>query len=92
MIVKCKYCLPETGIAVPEFSSSEKNSLVDVNKQSPMQAILWIKDKFKLSLQAAKYIVMHINTNYGHCNRCAYDTLKGENINCPECGAFNFNW
>lgn len=92
MIVKCKYCLPETGIEVPDFSPSEKNSLVDLNKQSPMQTILFIKTNFDLSLEAAKYIVTHINTHYGQCNRCAYNTLDAENTYCPKCGAFNFNW
>lgn len=92
MVVKCKYCLPETGIEVPAFSSSEKNRLLDLNKQSPMQAILFIKDNFHLSLEAAKYIITHINTHYGHCNRCTYNTLEAENIYCPKCEAFNFNW
>lgn len=92
MIVKCKYCLPETGIAIPDFSASEKSSLVDLNKQSPMQAILFIKTNFNLSLESAKYIVSHINTHYGHCNRCAHNNLEEGNINCPQCGALNFNW
>ncbi len=92
MIVRCKNCLPKEGVEVPDFAISEKNKLAELIVQSPLHTTKYIIDNFKLSHRDAKYIVTHINRIYGQCNRCNFDTLDEEYINCPKCGALNFNW
>lgn len=92
MIVKCKKCLPKEGIEVPDFAISEKNKLVELTGRSPIHAAKYIIDNFKLSHRDAKYIVTHISRIYGQCGGCKFDSLEGEYINCPECGALNLNW
>lgn len=92
MIVKCKNCLPKEGIEVPDFAITEKSKLSELTIQSPLHSIKYFIDNFKLSHRDAKYIVTHINTIYGQCNRCKFDSLDREYINCPKCGALNFNW
>lgn len=92
MIVKCKNCFPKEGIEVPDFTISEKSKLVELTIQSPLNSTKYIIDNFKRSHIDAKYIVTHINEIYGQCNRCKFDSLDEEYINCPKCGALNFNW
>lgn len=57
-----------------------------------LQTVKLLIDEYALSHTEAKYIVMHINHTYGHCKRCNFTALTGEYINCPKCGALNFNW
>ncbi|MBK7988010.1 MAG: Com family DNA-binding transcriptional regulator [Ignavibacteria bacterium] len=92
MIVKCKNCLPKEGIDIPDFSISEKSKLMALKVQSPLNSIKYIIDNLKINHRDAKYIVTHINEIYGQCNRCKFDSLDEEHINCPKCGALNFNW
>jgi hypothetical protein len=92
MRVQCKNCLPKEGIDIPDFSQPEKSTLLQLTKQSPIHSTKHIMDHFSLSHRDAKYIVTHINIPYSHCHHCKFDKLTGEYINCPECGALNFNW
>ena len=92
MKVKCKNCLPSEGIEIPDFQQSEKLKLTELATLSPLNLIKYIVDNYTLSHRDAKYIVTHINKTYGHCNRCNFGNLNGEYINCPKCGALNFNW
>jgi hypothetical protein len=92
MKVQCKNCLPKEGIEIPDFTQSEKSRLLELTIQSPIHSIKYIVDNFRLSHRDAKYIVTHINTKYGHCNHCSFDKLDQQYINCPKCGALNFNW
>lgn len=48
-------------------------------------------DDYKVVHREAKIIVDHLNGKYGKCVRCAYDDLDKECIECPKCGAFNYN-
>lgn len=59
---------------------------------SPIHTVKYIIDNFKISPVIAKYITTHINVNNGHCNNCIFDQLDKEYIQCPKCGALNFNW
>ena len=90
--VQCKNCLPEAGLEIPNFSQSEKIRLLELAIQSRLDATKYIINNLNLSHRDAKYIVTHINTIYGHCNRCNFDKLDEEYIKCPKCGALNFNW
>lgn len=92
MIVRCKNCLPKEGIEIPDFGKSEKNKLVELNIQSPLRSMQFLIDHFNCSLEKAKYIVTHITQTYGHCNRCSFDQLEEEYVNCPKCKSLNFNW
>ncbi|XZF14577.1 hypothetical protein ACTHGU_00420 [Chitinophagaceae bacterium MMS25-I14] len=92
MKVQCKNCLPEEGIEIPDFTQAEKIKLSELVIQSPLHSMKYILDNFHLSLRDAKYIVIHINKIYGHCNRCIFDKLDEEYMKCPKCGALNFNW
>jgi len=59
---------------------------------SRLRLVKYIVDNYTISHSDAKYIVTHINKTYGHCHHCSFDNLKAEYINCPQCGALNFNW
>ncbi len=92
MILKCKNCLPTEGIEIPDFTLAEKCKLEELTIQSPLHTTKYIIENLKLSHRDAKYIVTHINRTYGKCNLCNFDNLDEEYINCPQCGALNFNW
>lgn len=92
MKIQCPKCLPAEGIECPELSATEKSELQQLIANRPLQSIIYLRERYKLSLRDAKYITMHINKAQGHCNRCNCSSLTGENIHCPQCGAFNFNW
>lgn len=92
MKVKCKNCYPPEGIDVPDFSQTEKSKLWRLRTESPIHSVKYLMDNFELSHLNAKYIATHITKKYGHCNKCSFDKLKGEYINCPKCEALNFNW
>ena len=92
MNVQCEKCLPKEGIEIPDFSLYEKIKLSELITQSPLQATKHIIDSFNFSLRDAKYIVTHINSTYGQCNRCSFGKLDEEYVKCPKCGALNFNW
>ena len=92
MKVQCKNCLPKEGIEIPEFSLAEKEQYRKVKEESPIRAVQNLIDEKKLSHRDAKYIVTHINIEYGQCNRCSFNELDEEYGKCPKCGALNFNW
>lgn len=92
MKVKCKNCAPEEGIEVPDFSQSEKNKIHEIVLEARLYAVKYIVEDLGLGRRDAKYIVTHVNSVYGHCNRCTFDKLDEEYITCPKCGALNFNW
>jgi len=90
--VQCKNCLPKEGIEVPAFSGSEKVRLTEMKTESPIKATKWLMENYKASHLEAKYMVTHINIKFGKCNRCNFNELEEEYLNCPKCKALNFNW
>ena len=84
--------LENSGFEIPDFKQSEKLKLNGLATLSPLKLTKYIVDNYTISHRDAKYIVTHINKTYGHCNRCNFDNLNEEYINCPKCGALNFNW
>lgn len=49
------------------------------------------KDEFGFSHSEAKFIMDHLNPEIGQCQRCDFDGLDGEYVDCPKCKAFNYN-
>lgn len=92
MKVQCKNCLPKEGIEVPEFTQSDKNRLFEMKEESPIKTVKCLMEDYRLSHLESKYITTHINEIYGKCNRCDFNELDQEYLNCPKCGALNFNW
>ncbi|KOY85819.1 hypothetical protein AD998_06345 [bacterium 336/3] len=93
MKVKCKHCLSTEEIEIPDFKQEEKLKLKELIAVALLlHSDKYLIDTYKVSLTHAKYITNHINKIYGHCNRCSFDKLDEEYINCPKCGALNFNW
>jgi hypothetical protein len=92
MKVQCKNCLPKEGIDIPEFTQTDKNRLLEMKLESPIKNVKFLMDDYKLSHLESKYISTHINDTYGKCSRCDFDNLDQEYLNCPKCGALNFNW
>ncbi len=92
MRVKCKNCLPKEGIDLPQFSQSEKKELTKIKIESGIKTVKVLMNQYGLSHLESKYIVTHINENYGKCNQCDYLKLDEENIICPKCKALNLNW
>ncbi len=92
MNIQCKNCMPKEGIEIPTFAQSDKQQLLEWKKVSPLHAVRQLMEVNQFSHINAKYIITHINTEYGSCNRCNFDSLDQENITCPKCGSFNFNW
>jgi 4-hydroxy-3-methylbut-2-en-1-yl diphosphate synthase IspG/GcpE len=92
MKVICKKCSPNEEIEIPDFKQSDKSKLQKSAIKLPLLSIKYLIDNYQVSLTNAKYMTNHINRIYGHCNRCKFDKLDEEYINCPKCGALNFNW
>ncbi len=92
MIVKCKNCFPKEGIEVPVFSQTDKLRLSEMKLESAIRTVKCLMADYKVNHQDAKFIVTHINVSYGKCNRCDFDKLDREYLNCPKCEALNFNW
>lgn len=89
MIIYCKKCKSE--IVIPMLTEGQKLEIWGLNDQS-MIAIAKIAEYGKLNLTEAKKIHDHVNKEYGNCIRCNNTDLKGENVTCPKCNAFNINW
>ncbi len=92
MKIQCKNCLPKEGIEIPNFSIAEKEQSRKWKEKSPIHAVKKLMDAMSFSHRDAKYIVTHINVEYGQCNSCNFNTLDEEQGKCPKCGALNFNW
>lgn len=92
MKVKCKNCVPVEGIILPNFNNIEKNLLVEFKRESPINGVKHLVNKYKLDPTQSKYIITHINPIFGKCNRCKFNDLNEGNINCPICKSLNLNW
>lgn len=92
MIVRCKNCLPAEGITIPDFTQADKQVLHELKDASPVNCIMRLVEKYKLTPGDAKYITIHINKELGRCNRCGKQIPTEEYSICPRCGSLNFNW
>lgn len=90
LIKHCARC--KTDIKIPPLTTEQKNELKTVREKQGMGSTLArIREITRLDLRDSKILAIHIN-EAGHCNRCNYDQLQGENQICPKCKSFNLNW
>nr|WP_321233806.1 hypothetical protein [uncultured Psychroserpens sp.] len=92
MKVYCKRCNQNEAFEVPEFSISEKRKIRNLKIESSLKAIKTIVDNYSITHRDAKFVVRHINLEYGSCNRCDVNDISTEYSTCPKCNAMNFNW
>jgi hypothetical protein len=88
----CRRCNTEQVFEVPLFSMNEKIELTNLMQKSAIEIVKHLVDTFKLTHLNAKFIALHINIEYGQCNRCNFNKLDSKYIACPKCKALNFNW
>jgi hypothetical protein len=88
--IKCAKC--KTEVIIPSLTQEQKLGIIKAYQHSgDVFAIEMIRNLTRFALHEAKALYLHLNDNK-HCNRCAYDSLVGENVVCPKCKAFNLNW
>jgi hypothetical protein len=92
MKTQCKNCLPKEGIEVPAFTQIQKKQLFNLTLESSIKTVEILIKTYNFTHRDAKFIVSHINLKYGKCNRCNFDELDKEYVNCPKCKALNLNW
>ncbi len=89
-VVHCKRC--GANIKVPVLTIKQKIQLRRLkNGGKTLNAVDQVRHFVGYDLKEAKALALHIN-DQGHCNRCDFDDLQGENVICPKCQAFNLNW
>lgn len=91
MKVMCLRCNKTDSFEVPDFSTSDREKIIDFTNSSPIQTIKFMMDNYRLNHREAKFIVMHLNLIHNQCHRCG-SALVGEYCNCKKCKALNLNW
>jgi uncharacterized paraquat-inducible protein A len=84
----CSRC--GTDIKIPDLVQTDKEALLKIlQANQPLLTIKKIRDKTDLNLADAKSLMQHLNVQKGHCHRCNYQALSGENVICPKCKSVN---
>jgi hypothetical protein len=85
----CKKCTNE----IPELNFSEEQLLEIRGLAGHGLKIFLVKQltDYGVDHRDAKLMAAHLNPRPGECSNCEFDELEGENTECPECGAFNYN-
>lgn len=90
MKINCKKCKNE--VVRINFSEEQKLDIyVLMQNDLKIFAEKKIVDEFHLNKAESKIIIQHLNNRNGRCTECEFDKLEGEFIECPNCGAFNYN-
>ncbi|MCF2875707.1 MULTISPECIES: hypothetical protein [unclassified Tenacibaculum] len=90
MKLYCRKCKNE--ISELNLSEDQKNEVFRLIRYgSKLLAIKHLMNKHNFNHKEAKIIITHLNPEYGKCQRCNFEGLKTQNIDCPKCGAFNYN-
>jgi len=90
MTKTCRRCKNE----IPQLKLSEPSRLELwglICQDLKLFAVKKLMDDQKVAHKEAKIIVDHLNGKYGKCIRCDYEDLDSQNMDCPKCGAFNYN-
>ena len=86
----CKKCKNE----IPDMDLTEEAKLKLyglIYQELKLFAVKMLTDEYELGHKEAKIIVTHMNRHYGKCTRCDFNELNSECVECPKCGAFNYN-
>lgn len=87
---RCKVCNKE--VIQLSLTAQKQYYLFGVMKQDfKLFATNRLCAEFGLYPSQAETVIEHLNTPYGKCINCEYDTLKEENVECPKCGKLNYN-
>lgn len=87
----CKRCNNE--VLIPNLTEKQKRELLEMKLAGlNLQIVQRIQDIAKLGLTNVKGLMLHINAPNGHCHRCDFQELAGENAICPRCKSVNTNW
>jgi len=78
MIVSCQRCDSAKTYRIPGFNSAEKRELLEPNEVSALRTVKKLLDAYDLTHSTAKFLVMHMNLEYGKCHRCNFRDLEGE--------------
>jgi predicted Zn-ribbon and HTH transcriptional regulator len=79
-------------IKLPPLTMEQKKEIKAIRERQGMGSVLErIRKITELDLRDSKILAIDVN-EAGHCNRCNYDKLQGENQICPKCKSFNLNW
>jgi len=90
MTTICKKCGWQVEkVDLPEEIALEILGLVI--QELKLFAVKKLRDEFGIDHGKAKGIVAHFNPEFGKCHTCNYSELDKEYIECPKCGAFNYN-
>lgn len=90
MKINCKKCKNE--VVKIDFSQEQKLDIyILMQNDVKIFAEKKLIDEFDLDKNEAKIIIQHLNIRNGRCAECEFDKLEGEYIECPNCGAFNYN-
>ena len=92
MKLVCKRCNLDEVFEIPDFSSEEKQQLLDMNTSSSLLAIQKIKTLHNISFSNAKFIVLHLTKEVTKCHRCKTELDQQEYVSCSKCNSLNFNW
>lgn len=87
----CKRC----GNEIPFLNLSEDQKLELfglIIQDLKLFAVKKLIDEFSYSHKEAKVIIDHWNADFGKCIRCEFSELNEENIECPKCKSFNYNF
>lgn len=87
----CKKCSNE----IPELNFTEDQKLEIWGLAAQNMKIFLVSKlihECKMSHSDAKVVAMHIHCENGHCVKCNFKNLTGENVECPKCHAFNYNF
>ncbi|MDQ1855632.1 hypothetical protein [Chryseobacterium sp. WLY505] len=90
MKTNCNKCKNE--VITLKFSEEQKLDLyILMQNDLKLFAEKKIIDEFNVDKNEAKIIIQHVNNRNGRCAACEFEKLNGEYIECPNCGAFNYN-
>lgn len=86
----CKQC--GSKIIELEFSEDQKLEIWEsIVNDSKLFAVKKLKSEYNLPHENAKIIVAHFNKQFGECHKCGFKNLETEDVECPNCKAYNYN-
>jgi len=89
--IQCEKC--GVSLTLPEMAASDLDKITSlVREDRHAEATTFLRDRFALSLAAAKAIEMHITRKPGICVRCRAALTSRGQVTCHKCRSLNLNW